>query len=581
MAERSFSKLLVEIGVDLAAFSRDLKKASAGFTSFGKELQKIGKDLTVAISAPIAGFAAAALASSTVATTAFEVFGSSVKDSLGLVGTTIFRSLNVQGILDSVASALAGVARAFSSLPSVVQTSIVVVGGFVALLGPALVVLGQLTIVVGKLAAGWALLLRTVAGIGLGPWGLLITAIVGLGVAVAAINFSRPRDEIERVGTAAEISARKVKEAQRIIDSFSSISTEETAKQLAKLRAELKELNEEASGGGLISAGLKSRIREVTTLIQNLTGEGQVRAARETVASEKIKQAWGRELEAMKGVAAEYSITGDVAEKLRGRIAALSATINVLKAAPSVGGPELAQALGERSNLEERLQLLQEARQEIAEIDREAQSSKAHFEEINDPILQIKKALEAVGTVAQQVGQAVASLVSQVVSGIGNAVARAIVFGESLAKSMKNLLKEVAASIISTLIQITLQAVIGAAIQAAVQTYVNAQRELSLFGLVVGVGLAAAAAAAVYAVAASAGAAEGGIFTTPGMTRIAEKGEPEIVLNQENVHRFFGKSVFGVGRAEIHVHTHLNGREIAHEIVPEIPSVLRFHGVNI
>src|SRR5262245_35610506 len=294
MATTSFSKLLVEIGVDLAAFSKDLKKVSTGFDRFGSELKKVGRELTIGITAPLAGFAAAALASSEVATQAFAKFGQQTRASMGRIGDDLFRALNIQGILNALSSGLSTLAGAFAALPPVIQTTISVVGVFAAGLGPAILLVGQFSTIVGKASAAWAAFLKVFSGIGLGPIGLLAVAITGIAIAVAALSLSKGRDEFEGLGLSAKKAAADLKEAEETLKRFASFSPDEVAKKLKSLRTELKELQEEMRRG-LASADTKARIREITEEIKNLTGEGDVRAARQIVASDAIKKAWAKE----------------------------------------------------------------------------------------------------------------------------------------------------------------------------------------------------------------------------------------------------------------------------------------------
>jgi len=75
--------------------------------------------------------------------------------------------------------------------------------------------------------------------------------------------------------------------------------------------------------------------------------------------------------------------------------------------------------------------------------------------------------------------------------------------------------------------------------------------------------------------ATTAGAATGGLFTTPGLTAIAERGNPEIVLNQDNVRKFMGGALGGGSQTIV---VNLDSEPIISTVVRGMPAYLRLQG---
>lgn len=199
--------------------------------------------------------------------------------------------------------------------------------------------------------------------------------------------------------------------------------------------------------------------------------------------------------------------------------------------------------------------------------------------------------LQQIPPIATQLAAVMFTTFQSISQGIGDAVAQVIVYGASLMEVTKKLLKVIAAEIISTLVKIGVQYVITAAIKkmadmataastvasAATQTYaeVFAQVSSTPFGWLYAAGIAAAAAAVLIAGAAAFGAEEGGLFTRPGITRIAEKGRPEIVLTQDNVRKFMGGATGGGSQTII---LQVDGETLIRTVVRGMPEYLRIQG---
>jgi hypothetical protein len=229
---------------------------------------------------------------------------------------------------------------------------------------------------------------------------------------------------------------------------------------------------------------------------------------------------------------------------------------------------------------------------------------RARIEELQSPWMQFIGLMMQVPPIAQQIAGTLFNLVQAFAEGVGNAIAQVLVYGASLRDTMKALMKQIVAMIIQSLIQIVIQRVIamvaGVATQAvelvkgmttyAALTYAAAFAATAAIPIV-GPGLAPAAAAAALgsmlggaaaagAAGAGAGAAmaaaeTGGLFTRPGITRIAEKGRPEIVLNQDNVRKFMGGPTGGGSQTII---LQVDGETLIRTVVRGMPEYLRLQG---
>jgi SLT domain-containing protein len=119
----------------------------------------------------------------------------------------------------------------------------------------------------------------------------------------------------------------------------------------------------------------------------------------------------------------------------------------------------------------------------------------------------------------------------------------------------------------------------------AAWTWVEAVKTLGLVGLLVGAALAAAFIAGAVGSAqsgksagASVGAAaSGGIFSTPGLTAIAEGGKPEIVLNEGNIRKYFPSLSRGGNQTIV---VQLDRKPILRATARGMPEYLELHGAT-
>jgi tape measure domain-containing protein len=120
----------------------------------------------------------------------FENFGDTVKVSLGTLGDSIARSINLEGLLNDISEAIAGVTEWFQNLTPEAQKVIVVVAGIAAAIGPLLVTLGAASKLLPVIASGFAALVS--------PVGLAIAAIAALALAFSGMR--REQSEFEKLG---------------------------------------------------------------------------------------------------------------------------------------------------------------------------------------------------------------------------------------------------------------------------------------------------------------------------------------------------------------------------------------------
>jgi hypothetical protein len=211
----------------------------------------------------------------------------------------------------------------------------------------------------------------------------------------------------------------------------------------------------------------------------------------------------------------------------------------------------------------------------------------------------------------EQVGMMLFQTYQTFTQGIGNAFAQILVYGQSAKKTFAELGKAILAQMISmtttmiaqwaimkllgvdTYVRQTIAGLKSAAALTFANTFAG-MCTIPLIGIAVASGAAAAATGAMLVGAAAAGglgaaagvglagAEEGGIFTHPGITRISERGHPEIVLNQTNIQRYFPELLAGGrggGTSQL-IQLILDGRVLAESNVRNQPDVIRLYGLD-
>lgn len=142
-AIQDFQTKMGEAQKQINQFAKDAKKsgvdlgvgASAGVTTAkakyaelatvmkaqAERIGTISRSLAQSVSLPLAGLATGALASSTEARRILDRFGSDMKFSMGRLGTTIARDLNLEALTGSVSNFVAKAVTAFEQLPEPIR----------------------------------------------------------------------------------------------------------------------------------------------------------------------------------------------------------------------------------------------------------------------------------------------------------------------------------------------------------------------------------------------------------------------------------------------------------------------------
>lgn len=675
--------LFVQIGADARQFTKEIKRVGKDLVTFSNEVKAIGKTVSLNLTAPLVGFAASAIALSDEAQAAFKDFGTKTGDSMRRLGNDLFRSLNIQALLDVVASAVNKAVTAFENLSPAVKGTLLTVGALVAAVGPAILLFGQLAGVMARLqqatlALGVAMnflrahpLVLLASAIGLAVAGLTTWIAVSRAAGERASAFGRELLNVEeRIRKAAQelkdfeqaggggtkliesirVRQGRIEQLKKDIDELSrlkavpadiQILTQPARLELEKLTGEVKTFQAEYDRlrGNLQDQNAQAKAVEVMVRYQGslaiaqqemqLTGDTEEylrsRVEAHTKARKELLPILGAQHQELKAIQDELDFESKQlkhvendskafreAEESLGRYGEATREATLLSEATG-GGINLTNVA-----LEEEKRHYIDLVREKGKDNAETQASFDKIQQLTGAMATFKGLMQELPLLGQQIGRALFDMVQQFSQGVGDAVARAIVYGENLAEMLNDLLKEIAASAISVLVQLAVRSVISAAVTAAAWAVAGlfATTLNPFVSLALGAVVAAAAAALVYAAAGSAGAAEGGIFATPGMINIAEKGKPEIVLNQENVRRFFGSAgfnltpraagldtsavasiasrglsegsgfgqrdqVFGRGGGDLHIHLDADGRELAAVVVPNLPDILRLHGITI
>jgi len=640
------ANVFVKIGADDSDLQKTLKKTAKDLQKWGKSFSQVGRDLTQALTLPIAGAAASFIAFSEKSKAAFESLGSSVKTSLGKVGDDIAKSINLQGILNRIAVVVNNLTKAFMSLPDETKRFVVVFATIVAVVGPVLLIVGKLLIALGALV-----------GLLSGPLGL----VVALGVVAAAwIGYSVASNiASESIFSSQEALQKEIELIEKRIDANRRLAEDLRKEKTGSMEWEVSGVSE-ASDAQLALAEAtektveadQKRIEDLNKVIE-LYGRWQVEIDETNRRLDIISKTMGQYDDLMEDVRVKTALYGETSEVLGQKLNGLLRTQEGLFKAGLEGSKiynkvrdaieDTTDAINKQTDATKRLGVYQSAatagrtyeiqgggvnpiaasrdammgrynqmasdnlKLGIEAPTAEMRALRVSIEELQDPWSEFVGLVAASAPIWQQLGQAMHSVVQAFTQGVGDAIAQVLVYGQSLGKMMADLMKRIAAMIISTLVQIAIQWVISsllgvgaivtqtvAAVKAyAIQTWAGAfaaTAAIPIVGPGAAFGAATAALATMLAGVPAAGAAgmgvgaasmataaEGGIFTQPGITRIAERGRPEVVLNETNIKRFFPGMIGGGFRDRFTqiIQLNLDSRILSKVVAKGLPDIIR------
>lgn len=522
MAEKNKS-LSVQIGGDIEEYRRALKNLLGATAKLGKDLTKIGKEVTKGITIPIAGFAAAALASSETARVAFARFGSDVKSSMGQIGTVIFKSLNLQGILDATGRGLRSLAQSFAELPGAAQTAITVFGALVAAVGPLIVITGQLVSLWPRIVQGAKLLGTAFTFLATNPLGILISALALAGGAFLLFS-ARSDTTAERLGRITKSSKEAKDKISDLTEELKRVSDVDSARtRLAEVQEQIRKLSAESQravnvnvmGGAAVAvaaAQTTSKLKELRAEETELKGvlDGTTAGVvKQAIGMLEYQQSLEKATTKARGAAVEFKITGDRMKFLESQIDANTTALNKYLETPDPDPAWVRVYTNELKRLNVELTFLKQRREDQkgfaddirraaegaadadtkfrlmgggvnvvnAQLDaavKKYQAMKASgastnaelvkqeqlIRNLQGPMETFKGLMQEIPSIARQIGTLLFDVVQSFSQGVGQAVADAIVFGANLGTSLLGVLKRVAAQVISTLIAMGIQKLI-------------------------------------------------------------------------------------------------------------------------
>ena len=597
--------IFVRIGVDVSALEKALNKATDHIEKFGRQMKKIGSNLTQAITVPIVGLGYVAMRASKDATAQFEMFSANTKITMGKLGDEIAKSIDLKEVLSRINAVFDKTVDWFSKLDEETKKLVISTAAYSAALGPVLMTTGRIVEAVGAISdkIGFFVLLVykvTAALVVLvakfGAWPILVIA------AVAGL--------VELAGGWEKV-AEKAKEAWAWIEK----AVKESAKYLPEAGSVLRTKGIPGTGFGVAPQSIGMAVNKPRALNEAPAGVEGVRDAdtgqlnlfpylgntgfADTM--EKINQYTVRGMGYLREWGAEAAAAGQ--QLMTGMVVPVDGTQAMIAAQRKLGleletsGNKAQYHQGMIAALKQEYIALREGgfastAPEIQKITEDLRAQNEALLNSQTAMDVFRQKLEEVPPIAVQFGNAIYSMYQQIADGIGSALAQVIVYGANLHQVLKQLLKAIAAEIIQTLVRIGIQYVITSAIKkandlanaasstasAVTTTYaeVFAQTSSLPFGWIIAAGVAAGAVALLIAgLAGAGGAAEGGIFTHSGMTRIAEKGKPEIVLNQDNVRKFMGGALGGGSQTIV---VNLDSEPIISTVVRGMPAYLRLQG---
>src|SRR5574341_13755 len=600
------------ISVDGTEVDKGIEKANATLSDLARDMKKLGRDLTQAITVPLAGIATAAFKFSDEASASFKRFGESTSRSLGKLGTDIARSINLQGILTTISGAINSMVDAFSSLDPVTKRFVLTLGLLSAALGPLLLTAGK-----------FLSIFNAIKLVLLGPFGPAIlaatAAIVGLSYVMARLTTTSSDAELQAKSLIDRL--REESSAWRdLIDSGKAM-----AAQTIKIGREIEDLQRGfmRSGGGALKVSpefAKARIPELVKQLDTLNAkiEEAGRLVKEKL-GQPLMDIFGRlkvgvqsmGLALQQGFQERVNVPAkalrDILQDIQNQLAVMPRDWNANEAAVEALRSKYVELMRDGFSasalepLRAKIQELSDPTENfIDSINRSTQATNV----LKDAWGQFISLLQQTPTIGQQIGTLLYNIWTQFHEGVGQTVAQALVYGQSLAKGFQDFFKRLAATIIATLISIGIQWLIlkiigadfassqagkdigGAAGAAGAWAYAAAVKSQGLIGLATGLGFGAIAIAAALGLGATGIAGgkgvasgmsssySGGIFTRPTISAIAERG-PEMVLNQKNVRSVFG---MGGGGGSYTIEVSLSGENILRYVAQNLPEHLRLYG---
>src|SRR5574341_177434 len=561
------------ISVDGTEVDKGIEKANATLSDLARDMKKLGRDLTQAITVPLAGIATAAFKFSDEASASFKRFGESTSRSLGKLGTYIARSINLQGILTTISGAINSMVDAFSSLDPATKRFVLTLGLLSAALGPLLLTAGK-----------FLSIFNAIKLVLLGPFGPAIlaatAAIVGLSYVMARLTTTSSDAELQAKSLIDRL--REESSAWRdLIDSGKAM-----AAQTIKIGREIEDLQRGfmRSGGGALKVSpefAKARIPELVKQLDTLNAkiEEAGRLVKEKL-GQPLMDIFGRlkvgvqsmGLALQQGFQERVNVPAkalrDILQDIQNQLAVMPRDWNANEAAVEALRSKYVELMRDgfsASALEPLRAKIQElsdpTKNFIDSINRSTQATNV----LKDAWGQFISLLQQTPTIGQQIGTLLYNIWTQFHEGVGQTVAQALVYGQSLAKGFQDFFKRLAATIIATLISIGIQGLIGLATGLGFGAIaIAAALGLGATGIAGGKGVASGMSSSY----------SGGIFTRPTISAIAERG-PEMVLNQKNVRSVFG---MGGGGGSYTIEVSLSGENILRYVAQNLPEHLRLYG---
>lgn len=542
--------IFVRIGADVKDFESGLNKASKALTHWGRDVTRLGRDISQVVGLPLAGVATAALKFSESASLSFKSFGESVRASFGALGDSIAKTVNLPTFLRKIAESVSDVVHAFTGLDPQLQRGILGFAAFAVVIGPALVILGKLTVAIGLLAAH--------------P----MFALLGL-LAAGAVGFLAWKAGADSASTGASTFGETL---------------EEVNKKIRKLNAEVYK------GPGAFPEGspMSAPIKEVTQAEFSGSSTGK------NLRSDLAKDSREKGIKAVADIQDRVNIQLaeiNTKEKLLGdRYDENAAKAEVFRKATTELG-----AAAELGNLA--------ARDAVVGMNQELDDSTSKIGEGITAWGEFKNQMSQIPVLAVQIGQGIFEVFNTLSEGLGQAVAQVLVYGKNIGEVFKALGAQILATVISTLVKIGVQqlvlavtstgaaALIGSAYlgvstaRAGVAAYAAAIESEGLLGLATGIGFAADAileAGAIAEIGAAAGhgfgiaaaAAEGGLTLGPTLLLAGEGGEQEMIAPLSEAER-----ILGTGGRSQRISVYIGSRAVVDATVEGMPGELKLRGI--
>lgn len=235
---------IVKIGADNSEALKKIAQVGDFSKQLGRELTKIGRDLTATISLPFAAMQTAAFISSQETVDIFTRFHDKLRVSFANFGTELSRAIGLETFLTGIANGFTTLTNGFAQLSGPLKTTIGLFVEFFTFLGPGIIVFGELVKGIEGISKAIVLLNVGLTFLKANPIVLLATAILGAATAFGLLETfaSGAGEKVKDVGEDFQTAEGKISAAKKRLDELSRVNIEDVKDKVKALKDEIAKL---------------------------------------------------------------------------------------------------------------------------------------------------------------------------------------------------------------------------------------------------------------------------------------------------------------------------------------------------